>query len=313
MLSVVNVLPRQRQRQAIARFAVSALVASLPLLYVSLLRPPPAALAGDTAFWFLMSNCVVAAIVAADNAGALFVGSKQADHPYDDGGGGRVSLSYAISDDGDHPTVAAVAGSPDAIVSSAASRGVPPAVSMTRPRVQEQMSIGAATISSDAIDHAFPLLIKGEEEDGDAAASKPVTGMDKIAVEPTGTDCNNAVAVAGLGGEQVDGELAIVRDDGALADEPVLVRSKSLVEEVQEDESSDGPADDVLLLDTSVVGAAGVGKLRRSATEGSKPAAAEESEYWELSDEELNRRVEDFIARFNREMRLQIQQEAAAV
>jgi Txe/YoeB family toxin of Txe-Axe toxin-antitoxin module len=35
-----------------------------------------------------------------------------------------------------------------------------------------------------------------------------------------------------------------------------------------------------------------------------------EREYWQLSDEELNRKVEEFITRFNRDM---IQQEAAAV
>lgn len=34
----------------------------------------------------------------------------------------------------------------------------------------------------------------------------------------------------------------------------------------------------------------------------------EEREYWQLSDEELNRKVEEFITRFNRDM---IQQEAA--
>ena len=57
--------------------------------------------------------------------------------------------------------------------------------------------------------------------------------------------------------------------------------------------------------------AAREGGLRRSATVGSKPA--EESEYWQLSDEELNRRVEDFIARFNREIRRQAEQEASSV
>lgn len=60
-------------------------------------------------------------------------------------------------------------------------------------------------------------------------------------------------------------------------------------------------------------------KLRRTATEVRRrptAAAAEEEEesefYARLSDEELNRRVEDFITRFNREIRMQIEKELQA-
>ena len=53
-------------------------------------------------------------------------------------------------------------------------------------------------------------------------------------------------------------------------------------------------------------------KLRRTATERRRrPTTAEEEEesefYARLSDEELNRRVEDFITRFNREIRRQVE------
>uniref|UniRef100_A0ACD6A1T3 Uncharacterized protein n=1 Tax=Avena sativa TaxID=4498 RepID=A0ACD6A1T3_AVESA len=77
------------------------------------------------------------------------------------------------------------------------------------------------------------------------------------------------------------------------------------------------PDDDPVVQDKSVV-VVREEKLRRTATEGRRrpTASAEEEEesefYARLSDEELNRRVEDFITRFNREIRLQVEKETQA-
>ncbi|EER91170.1 hypothetical protein SORBI_3001G155900 [Sorghum bicolor] len=298
-------LPR-RHRQAIARVTVSALVASLPLLYLSLLRPPPAALAGDTAFWFLMSNCVIAAIVAtADDAGALFFGSSNDDDPCND--------VAAVND--------------------------PAVVTMKVGGVQEEV---AGTGSNPMGLVASPFLIPAETETGGDAANRVGTDLqpnhmhvsvllqrdeqhEPATIEPTADKNNPAVTMAVMEGHgEEDGEIAspTPASGGALAEPPEpetepwvvpkLLTSKSLPDqEVQEEEEAADEEWPVALYSRPPdIVAHGMGeKLRRSATDGSK-SVAEESEYWQLSDEELNRRVEDFIARFNKQMRLQIEQEA---
>ncbi|PAN45959.1 hypothetical protein PAHAL_9G153900 [Panicum hallii] len=308
--AVAGALPR---RQAVARASVSALVASLPLLYVSLLRPPPAALAGDTAFWFLMSNCVIAAIVATSaDAGALLfrpAADDDGDGPSRDDGGGLPCASAAQP-----PPVAAQGGiiGCDAVVPlavAAASQDEPHAedVDTNGGRVQgEVMTSGVA--SSYSLGHALPSLIEGDDEEEEAAGSEPTAEMnhpvhqrgeeeEDTVVEPS-TVKNRTVKAEAQGEDGIDViPLATTKEGSALAEpEPgpwarVVTSTRSLpVEETA---------------------AAREGGLRRSATVGSKPAE-EESEYWQLSDEELNRRVEDFIARFNREIRRQVEQEAGA-
>ncbi|CAL4991905.1 unnamed protein product [Urochloa decumbens] len=236
-------------RRAIARVSVSALVASLPLLYVSLLRPPPAALAGDTAFWFLMSNCIVAAIVATS------------DDPCDDGLGG------------------------DGL--SCASAG--------------QLPLAVQGIISDAVDHALPSSsIEGEGEDAATECSAEIEIEPPVqkgeeeeeegitVVEPSTVKNNREVV-----------PIATIEEGSAISEPEVEARPKQ--EGAADGEWPVAPAAQY----KGVAATREADHLRRSET-----VRSNSKEYWLLSDEELNRRVEDFIARFNREMRLQVEQEA---
>ncbi|KAF8684774.1 hypothetical protein HU200_044197 [Digitaria exilis] len=292
--------------QAIARASVSALAASLPVLYVSLLHRPPAELAGDTAFWFLMSNCVIAAIVATSSsssgdhaAGTLLSMSKD-----DDVDGEEVGISFSPSG-GLLPPVA-IGG--DVAVPLAPApvpqEDKPPAaagVDVNGGGRVVQGEVASAVTSSHPVDHALPPLMEGEEEEEEGVVTN----------EPCIVK-NSTVKVEEAQGEDDDEivPLATIQEGAALAepaDQPeawsrVARSTRSLP--VPEEGAADGE------WQAALYSRSPDGGLRRSATVGSKPAAEEESEYWQLSDEELNRRVEDFIARFNREMRRQIEQEA---
>ncbi|RLN18321.1 uncharacterized protein C2845_PM02G06620 [Panicum miliaceum] len=292
--AVAGALPR---RQAVARASVSALVASLPLLYVSLLRPPPAALAGDTAFWFLMSNCVIAAIVATSaDAGALLfrpAADDDGDGPCRDDGGG-ISCASA----GQPPPVAAQGCGYEAHAEDADTNGG---------RVQgEVMTSGVA--SSYSLGHALPSLIEGDDDEQEGAGSEPTAEMnhpvhqrgeeeEDTVVEPS-TVKNRTVEAEAQGEDGIDVIPLATTEEGSALAEPEPVPWARVVTSTRS-------------LPVEETAAAREGGLRRSATVGSKPAE-EESEYWQLSDEELNRRVEDFIARFNREIRRQVEQEAGA-
>ncbi|CAM0153077.1 unnamed protein product [Urochloa decumbens] len=258
-------------RRAIARVSVSALVASLPLLYVSLLRPPPAALAGDTAFWFLMSNCIVAAIVATSDGAAH-------DDPCDDGLGG------------------------DGL--SCASAG--------------QLPLAVQGIISDAVDHALPSSIEGEGEDAATECSAEIEieppvqkGEEEeeqgiIVVEPS-TVKNNTVKVKAQGEDDREVvPVATIEEGSAISEpEPEPWSKQEGAADGEWPVALDSPPPVAPAAQYKGVAATREADLRRSETVGSNS-----KEYWLLSDEELNRRVEDFIARFNREMRLQVEQEA---
>lgn len=305
MLGVVGTLPR-RHRQAIARVSVSALVASLPLLYVSLLRPPPAALAGDTAFWFLMSNCVIAAIVAtADDAGTLFFGSSNDDDddpPRDEErDDGHVSSPVPFAAVNDEAAV---------VVTTMKGRSV-------------QEEVVADSNPVDLLDlqpnhHMLvSALVRQRGERHEAAMERNTDDKNNTAVMMV-VEGQGEEEVVEVGGGEIASPVLQASDDRVLAEPsetetepwaPKLVTSKSLPDQEEAANQEWPRAPDELPRH----GKGGGGRLRRSATDASKSAAEErESDYyWQLSDEELNRRVEDFIARFNRQMRLQIEQEAA--
>ena len=94
-----------KQQQLMRTVSISVLVMSLPVLYVSFLHVPPAALFRDTTFWFLMSNSII--IVIAADSGMLFFRSSSSSSsasPDDDDGG----LSFAAVSVSE-PAVTAVA------------------------------------------------------------------------------------------------------------------------------------------------------------------------------------------------------------
>lgn len=305
MLGVVGTLPR-RHRQAIARVSVSALVASLPLLYVSLLRPPPAALAGDTAFWFLMSNCVIAAIVAtADDAGTLFFGSSNDDDdpPRDEErDDGHVSSPVPFAAVNDEAAVVVTTMKGRSVQEEVVADSNP--VDLLDLQPNHHMLVSALVRQRGERHEA--ALERNTDDKNNTAVMMVVEGQGEVEVE-----------VEVEGGE-IASPVLQASDDRVLAEPsetetepwaPKLVTSKSLPDQEEAANQEWPRAPDELPRH----GKGGGGRLRRSATDASKSAAEErESDYyWQLSDEELNRRVEDFIARFNRQMRLQIEQEAA--
>lgn len=262
-----------RQQQMMTKVSISILVMALPVLYVSVLRVPPATLFRDTTFWFLMSNSII--VVIAADSGMLFFGSSAPpcvdDRPF-------VVSNY----NGDAAAVPMVSVSSDEPL-------LPVVVVEDQPLVIARDVVVHGDTAVDS--HAHALLVRGEE---DVRPKMAMSGTPSSAYA-TGEGDDDGVTVKA----RLTASRSLAREERAARRRRSRSHSHALVPEpVVQDKSV------VVVRDE---------KLRRTATEGRhRPTTAEEEEseyYARLSDEELNRRVEDFITRFNREIRLQVEKE----
>ncbi|KAM3022124.1 hypothetical protein ACUV84_035935 [Puccinellia chinampoensis] len=252
-----------RQQLTVTKVSISILVMVLPVLYVSVLRVPPASLIRDTTFWFLMSNSIIV-VIAADS-------------------GMLSSVSSAAAYVDDRPFLASGVDTSTAVP----VEELLPVVTMS----DDQELPVTRDISMDS--HAVHALVVGGHHGGDAKPERremaPEADGETVKARLTASRSVAPEERAARRRRSRSHSHALV---AALHDYPVPEQEKSVVVVREE-------------------------KLRRTATEGRRrPTTAEEEEesefYARLSDEELNQRVEDFITRFNREIRLQVEKELQA-
>lgn len=294
-----------KQQQLMRTVSISVLVMSLPVLYVSFLHVPPAALFRDTTFWFLMSNSIII-VIAADSGMFFFRSSSSSASPDDDDGG----LSFA-----------AVSGAEPAVTVS---------VVVKDGRHAPSTLGGSDEAEAEAIKDQQALVVR---EHGDLAAAiaesdRAYALVDRVAATAPET---RDIIVLTPSATNVDAGAIVVPATTTTTAPRRLTASRSLAEREERRATrrrhqrvGHRPSHSQALVpvqDKSVVVSEESRHLRRAATTDRRrpppPSAEEErieekeSEYSRLSDEELNRRVEEFIARFNREIRLEEQAAAA--
>ncbi|GJM95128.1 hypothetical protein PR202_ga11833 [Eleusine coracana subsp. coracana] len=260
-----------QHQQMMRTVSISILVMSLPVLYVSFLHVPPAALFRDTVFWFLMSNSII--IVIAADSGMLFFRSSSSS-----------SSRSSSTDDVGLPFVVSGA-EPDA--DEVMVLPVENQVMVLR----EQHDL-TTTMVSDNNDHALVL----REDQGERRRH--------MAIEPPVPESSRVIMVKNEGISMVRANMPGLNLTSSSSSRSLSRREERLRRRHSHRPSSSHSRSLVPVVQDKSVAAAEEKQLRRAATE-----EKDVSEYSRLSDEELNRRVEEFITKFNMEMRLQLERE----